>query len=308
MVFVACTKTNEAKPFENLTAEEIESVDLTLNPPQKTLNIDDRKKIEELVEILNTVVTYGEDTTEYAGQAVIFTLYKTDGSITSVNSYSPQIIIDDIKYTTDNKALDKLSVLGNQWHEESNEPKTFNEIKDILALAPSDSDKILNSSEYFVVSNGKVVAGKILYNNFIISVENHESAELIIVQFTTEGGPIYGYLYYNGESYYYVEDTSRDKFKGKYDDYIESEFENMIIDIDEDSNLVYTFLTNDKSVKTFWELIENDDVEYSILFALDNPSYEELPDIIKTPVENEEEIAEKETTSYKLEEKVSDKQ
>ena len=67
------------RPFKNLTAEDITSANVRLSPPDTTIQISET---EELASYLNEVVIYNKDNsyTEYAGQAVIFTLSLADGS------------------------------------------------------------------------------------------------------------------------------------------------------------------------------------------------------------------------------------
>lgn len=85
------------RPFKNLTAEDITSANVRLSPPDTTIQISET---EELASYLNEVVIYNKDNsyTEYAGQAVIFTLSLADGSQVEIIAYNPFIIIDGIGY------------------------------------------------------------------------------------------------------------------------------------------------------------------------------------------------------------------
>ena len=69
------------RPYRDLTAADILSATVLLAPPDTTLEIPDTA---ELAEYLNQLVIYGRDDsyTEYAGQAVLFTLHLADGSTT----------------------------------------------------------------------------------------------------------------------------------------------------------------------------------------------------------------------------------
>ena len=51
---------------------------------------------------MNDVVIYNEDNsyTEYAGQAVVFTLTMADGTQTESMAYNPFLVIDDVGYKT----------------------------------------------------------------------------------------------------------------------------------------------------------------------------------------------------------------
>ncbi len=80
---VAFLLTREKKPYKNLDAAQIVSAKVSLTPPGKTVEIDD---IHKLADYLNDVVIYNEDNsyTEYAGQAVVFTLTMADGTQTEI--------------------------------------------------------------------------------------------------------------------------------------------------------------------------------------------------------------------------------
>lgn len=103
-----------SKPFEFLSRSDIESVSLKIDPPETKCVLDD-KQIEDLVEILQKVIIYKKDNSykEAAGQAVIFTIIKTDGSETTVTAYGDFIIIDGTGYKTEYEPSEELNVLGN---------------------------------------------------------------------------------------------------------------------------------------------------------------------------------------------------
>lgn len=87
---------------------------MELYPPDATLELT-QEEIEDLIPILNRVVSYRRDDTyrEYTGQAVIFTLTKTDGSQLRVQAYNPFIIIDGVGYRTKYEPCEELNQLGN---------------------------------------------------------------------------------------------------------------------------------------------------------------------------------------------------
>lgn len=103
------------KPFKDLSVNNIASVSVELLPPQKSFDLsgDD---IAELTEILNSVVIYNKDSshTQYAGQAIIYTITKTDGTILTVNAYNPFLIIDSVGYRTKYEPCEELNALGNK--------------------------------------------------------------------------------------------------------------------------------------------------------------------------------------------------
>ena len=102
------------KPLQGLTTEEVTAATVELYPPDATLELT-QEEIEELVPILDRVVTYQRDDTygEYAGQAVIFTLTKIDGKQLRVQAYNPFIVIDGAGYRTKYGPCGELNQLGN---------------------------------------------------------------------------------------------------------------------------------------------------------------------------------------------------
>lgn len=106
---------HSTRPFQNLTVSEISKVSVQLLPPDTTLELDDAD-IEELVSILHTVIIYNKDNSygDYNGQAVIYTITKTDGTQTVVQAYNPFLIIDGAGYKAKYEPCEKLSQLGNK--------------------------------------------------------------------------------------------------------------------------------------------------------------------------------------------------
>lgn len=102
------------KPFKYLSRNDISAVTVKLVPPNITFTVDN-DEVNELVEILNQVVTYRKDNsfTKYMGQMVAFTIIKTDGSRLTVNAYYPFIIIDGIGYKTKYEPCEQLNSFAN---------------------------------------------------------------------------------------------------------------------------------------------------------------------------------------------------
>lgn len=103
-----------ARPLRDLTAGKVTAATVELYPPDATLELT-QEEIEELVPILDRVVTYRRDDTygEYDGQAVIFTLTKIDGTQLRVQAYNPFIVIDGEGYRTKYGPCEDLNQLGN---------------------------------------------------------------------------------------------------------------------------------------------------------------------------------------------------
>ena len=101
------------RPFKDLEAADITSASVRLSPPDTTIQI---VETEELVSYLNEVVIYNKDNsyTEYAGQAVIFTLSLADGSQVEITAYNPFIIIDGIGYKCKYEPCEALNHYANE--------------------------------------------------------------------------------------------------------------------------------------------------------------------------------------------------
>lgn len=102
------------RPFKDLTAKDIKEVTVKLIPPDTELEFTD-EEVDKLVERLNRVVIYQKDKSygKYAGQTVIFTITKTDGTQISINACNPFIIIDGVGYKTKYGPCEELNNLAN---------------------------------------------------------------------------------------------------------------------------------------------------------------------------------------------------
>jgi hypothetical protein len=102
------------RPYENLTATDIASATVELIPPPVTVELD-AEAIEKLVALLQTVEIYGKFTSNeaYAGQAVIYTLTKTDGSVETFMHYGVYAVVNGVKYHAEYEPSEALNLLGN---------------------------------------------------------------------------------------------------------------------------------------------------------------------------------------------------
>lgn len=102
------------KPLKDLSVSEITDVSVQLLPPDESFDLSN-DEIIELTDILNSVVAYNKDSShdQYAGQAVIYTISKTDGTTLTVNAYNPFLIIDGVGYKTKYGPCEELNALGN---------------------------------------------------------------------------------------------------------------------------------------------------------------------------------------------------
>ena len=101
------------KPYQDLTASEITSATVLLQPPDQTLQVEE---LDRLVALLRDVVIYEEDDlyTEYEGQAVTVQLTMSDGTQTSITAYNPFLIIDGIGYRTEYEPCETLNRYANE--------------------------------------------------------------------------------------------------------------------------------------------------------------------------------------------------
>lgn len=104
---------NSNMPFRSLKAEDIKSIDLYLQPPNKGVAIDDEKNIQDIVDVLNKLVVKAEESSKVDGQVVTYTLNKNNGDSVEVKIYSPYVIIDEKIYKADYEVCDVLNLLGN---------------------------------------------------------------------------------------------------------------------------------------------------------------------------------------------------
>ena len=102
------------KPLKDLRFDQVAAATVELYPPDAALILTE-EDIRRLVPMLNQVVTYQRDDSygEYCGQAVIFTLTKTDGTQLRVQAYNPFIVIDGVGYRTKYGPCETLNQLGN---------------------------------------------------------------------------------------------------------------------------------------------------------------------------------------------------
>ena len=102
------------RPYETLTAADIASATVELIPPPVTVELD-AEAIEKLVALLQTVEIYGKFTSNeaYAGQAIIYTLTKTDGSVETFMHYGVYAVVNGVKYHAEYEPSEALNLLGN---------------------------------------------------------------------------------------------------------------------------------------------------------------------------------------------------
>ena len=98
------------KPLKNV---ELVSATVQLMPPDKTIQVEE---LDELEDLLEDIVIYNRDNsyTEYAGQAVIFSITMLDGSQMEVTAYNPFVIIDGVGYKCKYEPCEELNDFANE--------------------------------------------------------------------------------------------------------------------------------------------------------------------------------------------------
>ena len=103
------------RPFRDLEAADITAASVTLMPPDVTLELDGTE-IGTLAELLGDLrITWPDQSyTEYAGQAVRFTVTFADGTETEVTDYNPVLIIDGTGWRTAYGPCEALNSFANE--------------------------------------------------------------------------------------------------------------------------------------------------------------------------------------------------
>ena len=152
-------------------------------------------------------------------------------------------------------------------------PRDLSTIKEYLSTFPDDSDRMTLTDAYVNV-HGTIVSGQDKWDSFYKNVQSGKPAEIVTVQYTTEGDAILNYLNFDGNDFYLVEDDSRDGFAGQGEHYREHTYRYLKIfdkTYEDREDTQYFMLVNDESL-TFEELEEywlssaiEETIEYHIL-------------------------------------------
>lgn len=107
---------NSNTPFKDLQVEDIESIDLHLQPPNKNTVIIDKKNIQAIIDELKKLVVKNEESpkVDTSGQLVSYTLNKNNKDKVEIKISSPYVIIDGKIYKANYEICDVLNLLGNE--------------------------------------------------------------------------------------------------------------------------------------------------------------------------------------------------
>ena len=129
----------------------------------------------------------------------------------------------------------------------------FNDVKEFLSGFPNNSKKLVKKG-CFVTAHGQLIGGRDVWDRFYANVKAHIPCDMVSVQFTVEGDAILDYVYYNGNTFYYVNDSSRDAFGGSdnggyternysymnvYDEVLKNGDKTILIVLSEDEDMTY---------------------------------------------------------------------
>ena len=103
------------RPFRDLEAADITTASVTLMPPDVTLELDEAE-IKTLAELLGDlrITRPDQSYTEYAGQAVQFTVTFADGTETELTDYNLFLIIDGTGWRTAYGPCEALNRFANE--------------------------------------------------------------------------------------------------------------------------------------------------------------------------------------------------
>lgn len=199
------------------------------------------------------------------------------------------LTLDGFEFTVEPDKFYELNVSGDIWSGvfcfctsdgEEFLRRTPEEVKELLASYPSEFFEE-GVEGIFTSVHGRLISDINMMNDFITSVEAQVPAEISTVLYTTEGDAIYYFVSYDGNDFYWMEDNSRDGFRGNYDTNPDGTYLylNVSEDVDEEGNIYRTvLLSNDESL-TLSKI--NDNLE-------NNPEYE-IPDYVMISFFNVEE-------------------
>lgn len=129
------------------------------------------------------------------------------------------------------------------------------ELLDYLAALPNDAEK-LSEMGCFVISNNGNVYGRNNLSEFMTRYYAKDPAALTIVQYTTEGDPIFAYASCDGKLVTLTRDSRRDKFGGEQTSVETYRYFSIFEWTGEDGNTYEEIVTHDDPELTSEKMIE----------------------------------------------------
>jgi len=105
----------QTRPFKNLNASEVESITISLRPPEITIELNN-EQIETAISLLNEIIIYqrGYVSDATTGQVVDLLITKhNDYEINVSFLANTTVILNNTKYRVKYKASEKLNVFAN---------------------------------------------------------------------------------------------------------------------------------------------------------------------------------------------------
>lgn len=121
-------------------------------------------------------------------------------------------------------------------------------VNELKAYSEKYSVENAKKDEIFTIVHGQLRSDINMLNNFLQDTGNKKPSEITILQYTTEGDPIFTKVLYDGQTYCVVKDYSRDKFKGNSSDYQKLVFKFLKVFDDNKNNSQRAFLTNNRNL------------------------------------------------------------
>lgn len=103
------------QPFKNLSAADVQQIEVQLRPPGVTLTLSEEQKAEAISLLQEVTVSYPDFSAgQYSGQAVIFTITKTDGSKTAATIFTPFVLINSFPFHGEYAPCEALNQFANE--------------------------------------------------------------------------------------------------------------------------------------------------------------------------------------------------
>ena len=128
--------------------------------------------------------------------------------------------------------------------------KESQEVKELLkSYGKSKNLTVENARKrnIVVVENEIIVANEQLWNDFYDNTKKKKEDAILIVQYTEQDDSILTYLSFKDESFFMIEDDSRDQYRDtKQEDYFEYSFK--YLKLFEENNKTYVYLLDDNEI------------------------------------------------------------
>lgn len=103
------------KPFESLKSEDVEKIELLVNPTNKITEVTKEEQINKIINTISKIVKNEVDSSwgSYDGQYIQYTIKKKNNEIIKIGVVSPFVTINGIGYKSTNNVCEELNDLAN---------------------------------------------------------------------------------------------------------------------------------------------------------------------------------------------------